>query len=468
MGDSRMPINRLILAALALSTTPLLAQQSAPPALDFDYFKARVQPIFTTKRDGNARCVSCHSHRDVMHMQPLPEESGVWSDADARSNFTMASAYVVPGDPDASRLLLHPLAEAAGGDPHHDGGKHWTSKDEPEWQTLAAWVRGATLESAAKPANLQPRIIQTNSAGDNVHIIDPETNRVVGEIGGIEVGHGAAAAPDGSRLYFSNEADSTLDVVDGRTLRIMAKIPLTGRPNNISARPDGSRVYVAVREGSGAVDVIDTATLTVAKTIPVKGGVHNTFVTPDGRYVIAGTIVGKNLTVIDADTEEVAWVKEFDLGVRPMAFEANPDGSTSRMFVQLSDLNGFAVIDFETQEETARIELPKLGPGKEPVYTGGNASHGMAVTSDNSVLVVDSRLNSAVYMYSLPDLTLLGSVDVGRSPDWVTLTPDGRTAYVANAGSNDVSVVDIHARKEITRIPVGQVPKRNITAMMMP
>jgi YVTN family beta-propeller protein len=48
----------------------------------------------------------------------------------------------------------------------------------------------------------------------------------------------------------------------------------------------------------------------------------------------------------------------------------------------------------------------------------------------------------------------------------VTLTPDGKAAYVANAGSNDVSVVDMLGLREITRIPVGQVPKRNITAML--
>jgi YVTN family beta-propeller protein len=90
----------------------------------------------------------------------------------------------------------------------------------------------------------------------------------------------------------------------------------------------------------------------------------------------------------------------------------------------------------------------------------------MAVTADGKKLVVDSRLNSAVYVYSLPDLALLGGVDVGRSPDWVTLTPDSKFAYVANAGSNSVSVVDLVALKEVTRIPVGQVPKRNITAML--
>ena len=42
------------------------------------------------------------------------------------------------------------------------------------------------------------RVIQTNSAGDNVSIIDPATNKVVGTITGIEVNHGAAVAPDGA------------------------------------------------------------------------------------------------------------------------------------------------------------------------------------------------------------------------------------------------------------------------------
>src|SRR5919201_3275192 len=102
------------------------------------------------------------------------------------------------------------------------------------------------------------RIVQTNSAGDNIHLIDPATDTVVGEITGIEVNHGAAAAPDGSRLYISNEADSTLDVVDGNTLKVTKKIPLSGHPNNIAAGRDGRKVYVAISQAPGAVDVIDT------------------------------------------------------------------------------------------------------------------------------------------------------------------------------------------------------------------
>jgi YVTN family beta-propeller protein len=149
-----------------------------------------------------------------------------------------------------------------------------------------------------------------------------------------------------------------------------------------------------------------------------------------------------------------------------MAFEKNADGSTKRIFVQLSDYNGFAVVDFATHKEVARIELPKLPAGKQPFTGGGNTSHGMAVTADGKILVVNSRLNSSMYAYALPDLKLIGGVEVGKAPDWVTLTPDSKTAYVANAQSNSVSVIDLKAMKEVTRIPVGQVPKRNITAML--
>src|SRR6202171_5120751 len=122
------------------------------------------------------------------------------------------------------------------------------------------------------------RIIQTNSAGDDVSIIDPATNKVVGTIHGIEVNHGAAVAPDGSHYYISNEAESSLDVVDQKTLKVTKSIPLSGHPNNISIGKDGRHVYVSIAVAPGAVDVVDTTSMEKIKSIPVKGSVHNTYV----------------------------------------------------------------------------------------------------------------------------------------------------------------------------------------------
>jgi YVTN family beta-propeller protein len=310
-------------------------------------------------------------------------------------------------------------------------------------------------------------IVQTNAAGDNIHLIDPATNTVVGEIKGIEVNHGAAAAPDGSRYYFTNEADHTLDIVDGKTLKVTDSIPLSGRPNNVAVGRDGRRVYVAIVSAPGAVDVIDTTLPKNVKTIATRGGVHNTYVTPDGKHIVAGSIAGRNLTVIDATTEEPLWTLSFNDGVRPIAFERNADGSTKRMFVQISLFHGFAVVDFAQRREVSRITLPDVPPEKRHLDTlQGSPSHGIGVTPDNKTLWACSKVNSHIYGYSLPDLKLLGGVHVGDHPDWLTFTPDSKRVYVANAASNSVSAVDIATMKEIARIPVGQVPKRNITATL--
>jgi YVTN family beta-propeller protein len=314
----------------------------------------------------------------------------------------------------------------------------------------------------------QVRIVQTNSGGDNIHLIDPATNAIVGEVRGVPINHGAAAMPDGSRLFFSSEAEQTLHVVDGRTLQTTKKIALTGRPNNISISRDGARVYVGIVTAPGAVDVIDTGTLERVKSIPTKGGIHNVYVTPDGRHVVAGSIAGRLMTVIDQKTEEPLWTL-FEEGVRPMAFEVNPDGSTKRIFVQLSNLHGFAVVDFQQRKEVARVTLPDDVPAEKVDKGPFNASpsHGLGVAPDGRTLWVTSRPNARVYTYSLPDLKLLPTpVDLGGRPDWVTFTPDSRLIYITTENTDLVHAIDVASRKEVAQIKVGRAPKRNITVVM--
>ena len=328
-------------------------------------------------------------------------------------------------------------------------------------------IAAVAILALSTVASAQVRVLQTNSQGDNIHLIDPATNQIVGEIKGVPINHGAAAAPDGSRFYFSSEAEQTLHVVDGKTLQTVKKIPLTARPNNISISRDGRRVYVGIVSAPGAVDVIDTTSLEKVKSIPTTGGIHNVYVTPDGRHVIAGSIAGRLMTVIDQKTEEPIWTL-FEEGVRPMAFETNPDGSTKRIFVQLSNLHGFAVVDFAQRKEVARVELPNDIPAEKVDKGPFNASpsHGLGVAPDGRTLWVTSRPNARVYAYSLPDLKLLGAVDLGGRPDWVTFTPDSKQVYISTENTNSTVVVDVAARKEITRIKVGASPKRNITVVM--
>ena len=316
------------------------------------------------------------------------------------------------------------------------------------------------------------RVFVTNSAGDSIHVIDPATNKVVQEIKGIEAAHGIGFSPDGTRVYVSDEANATLDVFERKNGKLVKAVALSNRPNNIAVGKDGSRVYVGIAREGGALDVIDTATLTRTNSIPVHGNLHNVYVTPDGKYVITGSVRAGVITVVDTASEQIAWELKLDKGIRPMAIEAAPDGSTKRIFAQLSELNGFAVVDFGERKEVARITLPTIpAPFLTDAGRADSPSHGMGVAPDGKTLWVTSIPNNAVYVYSLDNLALIGQVALpalklaGQDPisavaNWVTFTPDSRTIYISNAGLRSVTAIDTKAMKVLAVIPVGEVPKR--------
>jgi hypothetical protein len=143
----------LILASWAVAMIGLLGQQPAATdksSLDYDFFKTRVQPIFLNAARGgsggtHARCYTCHSTGTGFRLQRLSPGATIWDEEQSQKNFESAKRMVIPGKA-SSRLLTHPLLESAGGDFFHNGGKHFTSQNDPEWQTLKAWVMGEKLK----------------------------------------------------------------------------------------------------------------------------------------------------------------------------------------------------------------------------------------------------------------------------------------------------------------------------------
>ena len=343
---------------------------------------------------------------------------------------------------------------------------------------MAAAALALSLWFSAPAAASTVRIYVTNSAGDGLHVIDPASNKVVQIIKGIEVPHGVGFAPDGTRVYVTNEADHTLDVVAQKSGKIIKKVPLSGRPNNLAVTKDGGRIVVAVAQDPGAMDVVDTKLLKVTNSIPMHGRLHNVYVTPDGKHAVAGSTRTNILTVVDLQTEQPVWELKFEGGVRPNAFEAGPDGSTRRIFVQLSNLSGFAVVDFAERKEVDRIKLP-TEPSGFGVAEGrtGTPSHGIGVAPDGKTLWLNSTFANAVFAYSLPDLKLLGHVSfpelnvpghdpIGAIADWLTFMPDSKRIYVSNSAFKSVLAIDMNAMKVTAKIPVGEVPKRINTLVL--
>jgi len=131
-------------AALLFGDAPLAPAQ----ALDFEFFRTRVEPILLKRRGDLARCYSCHEGaNNGLSLQSLSPGATSWNEEQSRKNFETISRIVVPGKPTASRFLMHPLAPEAGGDPRpigmHHGGRQFADQNDPDWKTLAEWVQGA-------------------------------------------------------------------------------------------------------------------------------------------------------------------------------------------------------------------------------------------------------------------------------------------------------------------------------------
>jgi hypothetical protein len=136
----------LVAAGLSSQANGQPASSNSSPPLNFEFFKAKVEPVFLAKREGHTRCVVCHSINNApLHLVPLSPGSATWNDEQSRQNFELVQRVVVPGW-EGSKLLTHPLAEQAGGDPHHGGGQQFVSQSDPDWLTLKAFVLGATLK----------------------------------------------------------------------------------------------------------------------------------------------------------------------------------------------------------------------------------------------------------------------------------------------------------------------------------
>lgn len=162
-----------------------------------------------------------------------------------------------------------------------------------------------------------------------------------------------------------------------------------------------------------------------------------------------------SLTVIDEATNAT---RTLALDVLPHNVDLTPDGKTLLIAGMPS---GHAQGGHDGHaEQSGRLLLLDAGNAPGPakvVEVGGHPAHVVPDSSGSLAFVTDAASHTVVVV-DLAAGQVLGRIEVGRYPHGLRLSPDGRTLAVANRDSDDVSLIDVSRRTQTARIAVGRQP----------
>jgi YVTN family beta-propeller protein len=315
----------------------------------------------------------------------------------------------------------------------------------------AACIAGGQAQAASRSL-----LYVANSQGDDITIIDLATQKVVKTLKVGPIVHGVCAQADGRRAFATIESENSLKVIDTRTNTVTDTIALGGRPNECAATNDGRYVVVPLLAPTNTAAVVDMTEKKVVKSFKTVHP-HNCFTPEGGSNTIVYCEERDAFRIHRIDLAKMEVTNEVKVAGDPRPFQITRDEKT--LYTALSGLHGFATIDLvnQTMSQTVLPPMPWMACKVEPPNT---PTHGIALTPDAKKLWVTSVSDAGVYVYDIASKKLGKKITVGACPNWISFSADGKYAGISNADTDDTSILDVKAEKEIARIKVGTAPKR--------
>jgi YVTN family beta-propeller protein len=316
-------------------------------------------------------------------------------------------------------------------------------------------------------AQAQEFLYLGNSLGGDISVVAIPSHKVVGTIPATVVGNhpdDVIASRNGDVLYISRLDVNDVIAVSTATEQVLWRTEVPGVPNHLTLSADEQFLYVPVYD-KGLLAVIDTKTHQVVTTIEVGKGPHGTQLGPSGKFVYVGNMESNDVAIVEVGSHRLVKRVKVPEGVRP--FQLSRD--EKYLYAQLSKLHGFVIVDLAGDSVLRTVALPTNGkklPEATLQLSHYVMNHGLGISPDGKYLVANGSLIGITAIYSLPKLELLGTVPVGREPNWITFSHDSRYVYVSNRRDNTLSVISIPDRKEVARLKVGEFPQRMTTTVV--
>ena len=257
-----------------------------------------------------------------------------------------------------------------------------------------------------------------------------------------------AQAP-GAALLVLNKGDNALAIVDPASGKVLGTVATGVGPHEIVASNDGKFAFVTnygEREGGTTLSMIDVAARKETRrvTLGALRRPHGIIFADDKVYFTAE--LNKLIARYDPVEDRVDWMMGTGQDYTHMLvaskdlrqiFTANIGSDSVTAIDRTSDNNGF--------KET----LIAVGKGPEGIDISPDGKEVWAAnSSDGTVSIIDTATHKVVQTLDLKT----------KHSNRLKFTLDGTLALVSDAGSDEVVVVDAASRKERTRIKVGRVP----------
>ena len=280
---------------------------------------------------------------------------------------------------------------------------------------------------------------------DRVSVLNETTGQVMATIpigqGPNGAGQGVAVDAALNRVFVGNALDKTVSMIDGSTNSVTATVPISQPPAGIAVDSSLGKVFVA---GGNGITVLDANSGTVKDTIPLNAPAYSVTVDEGSHMVYVGASGGPPaLIAINGQTDAVAGQLGLSLlyGLAPgIAYH-----------------NGVVYLPFSSANTVVAIDVSSPASPKERFRIATPSPHGVAVDPVTGQICVTSATSNLVDVYD-QNGGLLKSIGTRRLPVAVALDPVARKAYVADAESDSLTVVDADLLSVSDTWPLGNTP----------
>ena len=238
--------------------------------------------------------------------------------------------------------------------------------------------------------------------------------------------------------YVSNSASHSVSVIDVGTNAVVNSIPVGTVPFGVAVDPAAMRAYVT-NFFDRTLSIINTASNQVINTLSVGTLPRGVAVNSSGKRVYVANELSGTLSVIDTLTDDVTSIA---LGGRPYGVDVNPVAE-EQVFV--------------TDASAGILNVLNTAQGDITTVSVGAAPFGVAVHPTGSFAYVANSGSDSVSIVA-SDTFEVSSVDVGDQPVALAVDPAGTRVYVSNFLDNSVSVIDTTNNQVMATIGVANGP----------